>query len=118
MNKICFNKSMDGSGIKVGNNYEDKNYLIDKNKIIEMTERFKLFKSLLIEKIYKQKEVTSNEINYFTIMEDFRPMHAKKIILDLIDMGKIKVYDSAGNETKQMNLCEEPKGISIFKFID
>lgn len=117
MNNLCIKKSNDGSGIKTGESYENKKFLINKKDILQKTHRYKNFKNSLIKLLGEQKNMTTCKIKIFTIAEEFRPQDAKDILKELEKDGKIKFFDSNNKETKTFYMGENPKGISIFKYI-
>lgn len=114
MNKIALEKSEDGKGVNV-KNFEEKTLFGT-----EGTSKFDLFEKSLINELRRQKEMTNAEIIKFTIMEEFLPKHAKGVLKNLKEKGRIKVYDKSNNEITQLTkfyIAETPKDVSIFRYV-
>jgi hypothetical protein len=113
MNKIALKKSEDGKGIKIKDIKCGKRTLFG----TEGTKKFISFKNMLEKRLEEAKNVSSHDIIYLTVDQGFLPKHAKEVLEDLKNLNKIKIFDGAGQETKHFNIAENPKDISIFRYI-
>jgi len=114
MNKIALKESEDGKGVKIKDKKCGKTNTLFGTK---GTNKFSLFKDKLEKKLEEGRQLSSHDIIYFTVDEGFLPKHAKEVLVELKKNSKIKIFDKSGQETGQFNIAEDPKDISIFRYI-
>lgn len=115
MNKVAFGLSEDGNVIKMNN--QDQGSFFD---VGEVSKHALTFRELL-SKLLKSGDVNNYDIIDFAIEEGFFPKHAKNIIENLFESGKIKVYNNIGveiNNKQKWYLSESPKMTTIFEWIN
>ena len=113
MNRVAFGLSEDGNVIKM--NFRDQDSFFDASEVSKQSLTF----SELLSKTLENGDVTNYEILDFAIEEGFLPKHAKSIIENLIESGKIKVYNTTGDEVNNKQkwyISESPKAMTNFKW--
>ncbi|NOR44257.1 MAG: three-Cys-motif partner protein TcmP [Candidatus Delongbacteria bacterium] len=115
MNKIAIKMTDDGSTVKI--KAQNQKSLFG----VEESTKFDLFTQRIIKLLENQKNMSNGEIIEYTIREGYTPKYVYKIMVELFDKSKIKVYDSDGKEViskKQWNIAEKITKEIYFKWED
>ena len=114
MNKVVWKNSSDGITMPIENLHQESFFNPEESSLF-----LRNFNDKFIGKI-KTTNQTNKQIVDFTIQQGFLPKHSKKILSDLYDVNKIKVFDEHNDEINnknKWNIAEKIRHITTFKWV-